>query len=325
MNKLHLHLTDDQGWRVPIDAFPLLTAEGARIEKGPSHAGYYTKEDIGDIVEYAGARGIEVVPEIDIPGHTYSAVSTHPWLCCTGAPARNVGHQKDVLCPGRESTFEFLDAVFTSLVELFPSRYVHIGGDEAPRERWESCEMCARRMDEQGLTSADELHGYLVRRIAGRLAELGREVIGWEEVLSGDPDPTVIIQWWRHRKVGDEPAREALRGGHRVIASPNSFTYLSFPTQPDEHFALERTSDLRKVYTADYAQVLKKLAQTAPGELLGIEGCCWTEYLTEETIEPMIFPRVLALAQIMRENPEYRDYEELARRVDEWEKSVRRP
>ena len=179
-------------------------------------------------------------------------------------------------------------------------------------------------MHDEGLGDYNELHGYLIRRTAATLANLGKHALGWEENLDGSPPPTLIIQWWRQRTHGDSAAREALRRGHRVIASPNSFTYLSFPTAPDEHFAEDRTSDLRKVYTATYDRSLSEHAVGTPGEFLGVECCCWTEYLTEELIEPMIFPRILACAEIMRGSPEERDYDAFVARVPAMEAAVRR-
>ncbi len=313
MNRLHLHLVDDHGWRLEVPGYPELTRVGSRIEQGPARHGFYTRDDLREIVERADRHGIVVVPEIEVPGHAYSAVKSYPNLCCTRRPGRNQGHQKDLYCAGRDETFAFLEAVVREVTEAFPGPYVHVGGDEAPKDRWRECGDCRRRMRDLGLVSEEQLQAWMIGRVAAMLRNRGRRAIGWEEVLDGEPAGDVLVQWWRHRTHGDAAAVEAVRRGHRVIASPNSFCYLSFPVVPNEHFKPERTSDLRKAYACRY--VPEGLSAEQRQRVIGAECCVWTEYLTEEQIDRMLFPRVLAHAELMWNDPAERDFEALAARV----------
>ncbi|MHC4915052.1 MAG: beta-N-acetylhexosaminidase [Planctomycetota bacterium] len=313
MNVLHLHLVDDHGWRVEIDAYPELTAAGSRVESGERREGFYTKADLRELVGFAAARGVEVVPEIEVPGHSYAAVRSYPILCCTREPVRNEGHQKDLYCAGRESTFEFLEAVLGEVLEIFPSKYVHLGGDEAPKDRWRECPDCQERIRAEGLAGEEELQSYVFRRVADFLEARGRKAIGWEEILDGDPSAGTVVHWWRSRTHGDDALRRALKRGHRVLCSPNSLCYLSFPVNPDGNFKPERTSDLETVYSAEYAPT--DLDVEKRGLILGAECCIWTEYLVEEEIGSMLFPRVLACAELMWSHPSDRDFEEFRGRV----------
>jgi len=313
LNRLHLHLVDDQGWRMEIASRPKLTAIGAFVEDDPRQRGFYTQAELRELVALAAARGIEVIPEIEVPGHSYAAVRSHPELCCTRRPERNPGHQKDLYCAGREATFEFLDAVLGEVLEVFPSEYVHLGGDEAPKDRWRECPDCQRRIREERLSGEEELQSYMFRRVARYLESRGRRAIGWEEILDGAPSPDTVVHWWRCRTHGDAALRRALAAGHRVLCSPNSFTYLSFPVNPDEHFRPERTSDLEKVYSARYAP--EGLSPEERGRILGAECCVWTEHLVEEQLDAMLFPRVLACAELMWSDPAERNLDEFRRRV----------
>lgn len=307
LNRLHLHLNDDHGWRIQIDAYPDLTRVGGFVEAESSRHGFYTKDDMREIVAYAADRNVTVVPEIEIPGHSYAVMRSYPWLCCTGAPARNDGHQKDLYCAGKESTFDFLQRVFDEVLEIFPSPWIHIGGDEAPKDRWGACSACQGRMARENLANEEELQAYMINRCASYLTDRGRTPIGWEEILNGSSSPNTVVQWWRHRTHGDRAIRTALARGHSAISSPNSFCYLSFPVAPDEHFRPERTSDLRKVFNAEL--VPRDLAERDRTGFLGAEYCVWTEFLTEHDIYPMIFPRILAASELMWRTVEHRDYE----------------
>jgi N-acetyl-beta-hexosaminidase len=289
-----------------VHALPDLTRIGAFVETDASRQGFYTQDDLREVVDYAGTYNIMVVPEVEIPGHAYAAMRSYPWLCCTGEPTRNPGHQKDLYCAGKESTFEFLQTVLREVVTVFPSPYVHIGGDEAPKDRWRECAACQHRMRQEGLASEGELQAYMIQRCAEFLRSHGRRPIGWEEVLDGNPGDDAIVQWWRHRSHGDHAIRDALAKGHAVVSSPNSFCYLSFPVTPDEHFAENRTSDLRKVYSAELAPT--GLPPDQRERVLGAECCIWTEYLTEDDIIPMLFPRAIACAELMWNAPDIRDY-----------------
>lgn len=307
LNRLHLHLTDDHGWRMQVHAFPDLTDVGGFVETEAGRQGFYTQDELRQIVDYAGERNIMVIPEIEVPGHAYAAMRSYPWLCCTGEPTRNPGHQKDLYCAGKESTFDFLEKVLSEVVTVFPAPYVHIGGDEAPKDRWRDCAACRQRIRREGLADEVELQAYMIQRCAAFLRSRGRRTIGWEEILDGNPDNDALVQWWRYRSHGDRAIRDALARGHSVISSPNSFCYLSFPVSPDEHFAENRTSDLRKVYGAEL--VPTDLPPEQRERLLGAECCIWTEYLTEDDIIPMLFPRAIACAELMWYAPESRDYD----------------
>jgi hexosaminidase len=315
MNRLHLHFNDDHGWRMEVRAYPELTRVGAFVEREESRQGHYTQADLREIVAYAAERNITVVPEIEIPGHAYAAIKSYPDLCCTGKPIRNRGHQKDLYCAGKESTFEFLEAVLGEVMDIFPSPYIHIGGDEAPKDRWRECPACQQRMRDENLKSEEELQAYMIRRCAELLRSKGRRVIGWEEVLNGNPTTDTVVQWWRHRTHGDHALRTALARGHSAISSPNSFCYLSFPVTPDKHFRPERTSDLRKVYSAEL--VPNDIPAEQRARFLGAECCVWTEWLTHKDIFPMLFPRALAATELMWSDPQQRDYDTFLSRIQE--------
>jgi hexosaminidase len=213
MNVLHWHLTEDQGWRIAIDAYPALTKVGAwrKEADGSSYGGFYSKDDIEEVVQYASARHITVIPEIELPGHSLAALASYPHLGCTGGPYE-VTHEwgvfKDVYCPGKESTFEFLETVLTEVMEMFPSAYIHIGGDESPKFRWEICSDCQHRMEEEGLQDTEQLQAYFIQRIQRFLQQHGREIIGWDEILEGGLAFGAVVQGWR----GMEGAIEAHLG-----------------------------------------------------------------------------------------------------------------
>jgi hexosaminidase len=322
MNVLHLHAVDDHGWRIQIDAYPELTATGALVEKGERRGGFYTKAELHELVEYAAARGVDVVPEIEVPGHSYAAIRSYPWLCCTGEPQRNKGHQQDLYCAGKASTFEFLEKVLEEVLEIFPSKFVHLGGDEAPKEKWRECPACQGRISAEGLANEEELQSYAFRRISEFLEARGRSAIGWEEILDGAPSRDNVVHWWRYRQHGEEALRKGLARGHRILCSPNSRCYLSFPVNPDENFKVGRTSTLEEVYAAEYAP--RDLGEEERARVLGAECCVWTEYLVEEQINSMLFPRVLACAELMWSDPRERDYAEFRKRVylaeDRWQR-----
>ena len=202
MSVLHWHLTEDQGWRVEIDAYPELTQKGAwRTEAdGSQHGGFYTKEQIRDIVAYAAQRHIEVIPEIELPGHSRAALAAYPWLGCTGE-AMEVPHDwgvfKDIYCAGQDTTLAFLKTVLDEVMELFPSEYIHIGGDEAPKVRWEQCPKCQNRIADEGLHDAHELQSWFIGEIGRYLEARGRKMIGWDEILEGGLPDGATVQSWR--------------------------------------------------------------------------------------------------------------------------------
>ena len=202
LNVFHWGLTNDQGWRIAIDRYPKLTEVGAVHEDDPTRHGFYSKDDIREIVAYAGERHIMVVPEINMPGHSFAAMLAYPELSCTKAPERNKGHQRDLYCAGRESVYEFIENVLDEIVELFPAPFVHIGGDEAPKDRWKECPLCQEVMQREGLKDEEELQGYFTSRVGTMLAARKRRLIGWEEIIEGaDNLPgDAVVHWWRHRQ-----------------------------------------------------------------------------------------------------------------------------
>ena len=240
MSVLHWHLTEDQGWRVEIDAYPELTQKGAwRTEAdGSQHGGFYTKEQIRDIVAYAAQRHIEVIPEIELPGHSRAALAAYPWLGCTGE-AMEVPHDwgvfKDIYCAGQDTTLAFLKTVLDEVMELFPSEYIHIGGDEAPKVRWEQCPRCQKRIADEGLHDAHELQSWFIGEIGRYLEVHGRKMIGWDEILEGGLPDGATVQSWR----GMDGGRDAVAMGHDAIMSPTSHCYFDYPVE---------STDLEEVY-----------------------------------------------------------------------------
>lgn len=316
LNRLHLHLFDDQGWRMEIAAYPDLTRVGASVERGERQTGFYTQAQMRELVAYCAERNIEIVPEFEVPGHAFASVASYPWLCCTGKPERTAtGHQTDLYCAGKASTFTFLEKVLDELIGVFPFQYLHLGGDEAPKARWKDCPACRERMRAEGLKDEEALQAWMFSRLAAYLKARGRTAIGWDEIVEGKPDRAILVQWWRYRGQEERYLREALAAGYRVIASPNSFCYLSFPVAPNEHFKPARTSDLPKAYSVVYAP--ENLPAEARARVLGAECCVWTEHLVEEQIDAMLFPRVLASSELMWAAPaaKDRDYDAFRERV----------
>ncbi|GHV17110.1 hypothetical protein FACS189493_4140 [Spirochaetia bacterium] len=304
INIFHWHLTDDQGWRLPVKEYPLLTEIGARRQdhrlKDAYTGGFYTEDDIRDLVAFAAERHIEVVPEVDLPGHASAILAAYPGLGCTGGPYRvedRFGIFDDVLCAGNDGIFPLAEAVFNTLAELFPSRYVHIGGDEVRFGYWEQCPKCRARLKALGLSAFGELQSWITSRLAGMLKERGRIAIGWDEVLENTekfplPDDLVVMSWR-----GREGGITAANLGHRVIMTPNTEgCYLDYkqgddPEEPGQLGAatLERS----------YAMDPLPPGMTVPEDLiLGGQGNLWSELIYAGKIaEYMIFPRICALAE----------------------------
>ena len=322
MNRLQLHFVDNQGWRMPIDTWPDLIGKGSCRMEGPGRTGSYSKTELRELVAYARRRHVEIVPEIEIPGHSFAAVTSYPDLCCTGRPEPNPGHSQDILCAGKESTFQFLDDVLEEVTDIFPFEFVHLGGDEAPKNRWRECPACRERIRREGLADEEELQSYLFARAAALLRKRGRRAIGWEEILDGNPEKDIVVHWWRYRQYGDRALREALARGHQVIASPNRLCYLNFPVEPDEHFAEDRTTDLRRIYLGRYAPT--DLSEAERGLILGAQCCLWTEYCLEAQADAMLFPRILACAERMWSDPADDDYAGFRSRVYSAENRWRR-
>ena len=326
LNTLHWHLTDDQGWRIEIKRYPELTAVGS-IRKatvvrkewgtydGTPYGGFYTQDEIRDVVEYAADRGVTVIPEIDLPGHMLAALTAYPELGCTGGPYEVWGRwgvADDVLCPGREKTFEFLEGVLTEVMELFPSEYIHIGGDECPKVRWEKCPRCQAKIRQLGLkddgehTAEHYLQSYVTDRIGKFLAQHGRRIIGWDEILEGRAPSDAVVMSWR----GSEGGIAAAKLGHDVIMTPNSHFYFDYYQSLDtdaEPFGIGGYIPLEQVYSYDPA--FPELTPEQQKHILGVQANLWTEYvLSDEHLEYMLLPRLAALSEVQWCLPETKDW-----------------
>ena len=299
-NRFHWHLTDDQGWRIEIRKYPRLTqAGGWRTEPdGSRHGGFYTQSQIREVVAHATRRGIEVIPEIEMPGHAVAALAAYPHLGCTGGPYQvpnQFGVFDDVFCAGQESTFTFLEDVLREVVTLFPSEYVHIGGDEVPKTRWKACPHCQRRLSQLHLPDEHALQSYFIRRMEAFLKTKGKKTIGWDEILEGGISPTATVEVWR----GLEQAHKAARNG-------NAFLLTSYFDAPPG------TLTLRKVY--DFEARPKAFSPKENSLLLGAEACVWTEYIPEYKLEPMILPRLAGLSEALWQG-EGNDFQDFQKRL----------
>jgi hexosaminidase len=304
-NTLHWHLTEDQAWRIEIKKYPELTNKGGfRIyDDGSKYGGYYTQEDIKEIVEYAANRFVTVVPEIEMPGHSTAAISCYPEISCTGGPfevGTLWGIYYDVYCAGNEKTFQLLEDVISEVVELFPGKYIHIGGDEVPKKRWENCPKCQKRIKTENLKDEHELQSYFIKRIEKFINSKGKQIIGWDEILEGGLAPDATVQSWR----GMQGAIDAAKQGHDVIVSPTGNCYFDYPVD---------VTDMLKVYSFD--PVPPELTLDERKHVLGSEGNMWTEYAPQELVDDRLFPRMLALSEVVWTYPAERNYEEFRQRV----------
>lgn len=326
LNRFHWHLTDDQGWRVEIKKYPKLTEVGAFrngtvIKKdwgsndGVRYGGYYTQEQMKDIVAYAGKLGIVVIPEIDLPGHMMGALAGYPELGCTGGPYEvwtRWGISDQVLCPGKDGMFTFLEDVFTELMDIFPSEYIHIGGDECPKTEWEKCPACQARIKALGI-KADEHHtaeqflqSYVTARVQKFLNDHGRKIIGWDEVLEGELAKGATVMSWR----GTDGGIKASAMGFDVIMTPNTYCYFDYYQSEDqdkEPFGIGGFLPWDKVYSYE---PLEGLNDSQQKHILGVQANLWTEYVaTPEHLEYMLLPRMNALSEVQWCVPENKDIE----------------
>ena len=312
MNTFHWHLTEDQGWRIEIKKYPKLTEIGAYRKEtvagaqkktnntfdGKPYGGFYTQAEVREIVAYAGAKFITVLPEIEMPGHAIAALTSYPELSCTGGPfeVRKLwGVDEDVFCAGNEQVFTFLEDVLTEVMDLFPSKYIHIGGDECPKKRWEKCSKCQKRIKDEGLKNEFELQSYFIRRIEKFVSSKGRNIIGWDEILEGGLAPGATVMSWR----GEEGGIEAAKSGHNVIMTPGKYTYFCY-YQSENHegqpLALGGYVPLELVY--GYNPTPKELTTEEQKYILGLQGCLWSEQIqTPEILEFMAYPRTFAIAE----------------------------
>ncbi len=293
MNRFHWHLTEDQGWRIEIKKYPKLTEIGGfRSETlighysnqphqfdGQRYGGFYTQDEIRDIVAYAKSRFVTIVPEIEMPGHTTAALAAYPRYSCTGGPFTvlpgGVWPITDIFCAGKDETFDFLQDILTEVMELFPGQYIHIGGDEANKKEWKACDLCQERMRTEGLKDEHELQSYFIRRMEEFILSKGRRLIGWDEILEGGLAPQATVMSWRGTKGGIAAAQQ----GHDVIMSPTSHCYLDYyqGNRDYEPLAIGGFLPLQKVYS--FEPVPTKLNPEEARHILGVQANLWTEYV----------------------------------------------
>ncbi|MCK4700572.1 MAG: beta-N-acetylhexosaminidase [Bacteroidales bacterium] len=330
-NYFHWHLTEDQGWRIEIKKYPELTEIGAfrketlvghyrdkpRQFDGEKYGGFYTQDDIKEVVEYAASRYITIVPEIEMPGHSEAALASLSELGCTGGPYEvftKWGINNEVYCAGNEKTFEFLENVLAEVIELFPGKYIHIGGDECPKERWKECDKCQARMKEEGLENEHELQSYFIGRIEKFLLANNRKLIGWDEILEGGLAPEATVMSWRGTKGGIEAAKQH----HDVIMTPTThcyFDYYQSENKENEPLAIGGYLPLEKVYS--YDPMPEELSEEEAKYILGAQGNLWTEYIkTPDKVEYMTYPRATALSEVVWTQPEKKDYGSFLKRME---------
>ena len=318
INRLHLHLTDAAGWRIEIRKYPLLTdfaawrtepnwkkwwnggREYVRFDEPGASGGYYTQKDICEILEYARQHYMTVIPEIEMPSHSEEVLAAYPQLSCSGEPYKNSD-----FCVGNEETFAFLENVLTEVMELFPSEYIHIGGDEAGKSAWKTCPKCQKRMKDEHLANVDELQSYLIHRIEKFLNAHGRHLLGWDEILQGGMAPNATVMSWR----GEEGGIAAVTSGHRAVMTPGAYCYLdSYQDAPySQPEAIGGYLPLKKVYSYDPVSV--SLTTEQAKLVYGVQGNLWVEYIpTPEQVEYMMYPRILALAEVAWSAPERKSW-----------------
>lgn len=326
LNVFHWHLTDDQGWRIEIKKYPKLTEIGSirkhtMVKKNfdqydnTPYGGYYTQDQIRDIVNYAKERFITIIPEVDLPGHMVAALASYPSLGCTGGPyeVQGVwGVHPDVLCAGKEETYEFVTDVLSEVIELFPSRYIHIGGDECPKDRWKKCPLCQARIQKLGLktdkehTAEERLQSYFMTRVEKFLNENDRQIIGWDEILEGGAAPNATVMSWR----GTDGGVQAAKLRHNVVMTPNTYLYFDYYQSEDtqtEPLAIGSYVPLERVY--DFEPVPDTLDNDSKKYILGAQANLWTEYISDfKQVEYMLLPRLDALSEVQWTRPENKNW-----------------
>ena len=338
MNRFHWHLTDDQGWRIEIKKWPKLISVGSNrsgtiigtnsdIDDGIPYGGYYTQDEAREVVAYAAARHITVIPEIDMPGHMLAALASYPELGCTGGPYQ-VGHYwgvyKDVLCVSNERVYQFVEDVLTEIMDIFPSEVIHIGGDETPTDKWLQCPRCQALQkqlpapqqaaeDFEPLTSKlSPLQAHFTKKVFDFLTSKGRRALGWDEILDGSPQSAMIMSWR-----GTEPGAKAAETGHDVVMTPTTYCYFDYQQVKDTQFEPSRCGGfipVEKVYSLDPAP--DSLSVTAREHILGAQANLWAEYMTNEAmVEYQALPRMSALSEVQWTLPEHKDYEAFKERL----------
>jgi hexosaminidase len=321
-NVFHWHLTDDQGWRIEIKKYPLLTEIGSKRKQtligkpsndakydGIPYSGFYTQDEIKEVVTYAKSKHITIVPEIEMPGHSLAALAAYPNLACTSGPFESMttwGVSEDVYCAGKNETFEFLQTVLDEVCDLFPSTYIHIGGDECMKNRWKECSNCKARMEKENLKDLNQLQSYFITRIEKYLNSKGKQIIGWDEILEGGLAPNAAVMSWRGIAGGIEAAKQK----HNVVMTPGKPCYFDHYQSKDktkEPLAIGGFNPLDSVYA--YNPTPKSLTADEAKYILGAQANVWTEYLTHfSSVEYMSMPRMSALSEVLWTMPENKNY-----------------
>jgi hexosaminidase len=326
MNYFHWHLTDDQGWRIEIKKYPQLTEVGSK-RKGTitgflpgngntnkPHGGFYTQDEIRDVIKYAAERYITVIPEIEMPGHASAALTAYKHLGCTGGPYKvqeTWGVFDEIFCAGNEQTFTFLQDVIDEVITLFPSRYIHVGGDECPKTSWKKCEKCQQRMKDNKLKDEHELQSYFVQRMEKYINSKGKSIIGWDEILEGGLAPNATVMSWR----GEAGGIAAAKLNHYAIMTPGTHVYLDYaPSANRDSLMMPGTTTVEKVYS--YEPIPAELPLDQQKYILGAQGNVWTEYMNSPSkIEYMIFPRMSALSEVVWSSKKNKDWNSFQKRL----------
>ncbi len=333
LNTFHWHLTEDQGWRIEIKKYPKLQEIAAFRKEtvvgksntrtrnephqydGIRHGGYYTQDEVKEVVAYAAQRYVTVVPEIEMPGHALAALAAYPYLGCTGGPyevATTWGIFDDVYCAGKETTFQFLQDVLDEVIPLFPGKYIHVGGDECPKTKWEKCPYCNERMKNEKLRDTHALQSYFIQRMEQYINGKGKQIVGWDEILEGGLAPNATVMSWR----GEEGGIAAAQQDHDVIMTPSKWLYLDYyqDTSRMEPLAIGGFVPVSKIYS--YEPVSSQLAPDQQKYILGTQANVWTEYIpNEKHVEYMVYPRAIALSEIAWSPKEKRNYEKFIERL----------
>lgn len=334
INRFHWHLTDDQGWRIEIKKYPKLMSVASErketvvgrwysgIYDGKSYGGYYTQDELRDVIDYAAKRHITIIPEVDLPGHMQAALTAYPELDCTGGPyeVRTIwGVSQDVLCVGNDFTLQFVKDVLSEVADIFPSEYIHIGGDECPKVRWEKCPKCQERIKSLGLksdakhTKEQRLQSYVIQEAAKYLKEKGKRIIGWTEILEGGLVPDATLMSW----IGESGGIEAAHQHHDVIMTPNTYLYFDYYQSKkveDEPLAIGGYLPIEKTY--NYEPMPKELTEEEQQYIKGVQANLWTEYIPVfSQVQYMVLPRLGAAAEVQWTDPSKKDYKDFLRRV----------
>jgi hexosaminidase len=331
LNTFHWHLTDDQGWRIEIKKYPKLQEIAAfrketivgharkepHVYDGTRHGGFYTQDEVREVVAYAEQRHVTVVPEIEMPGHARAALAAYPYLGCTGGPyevATTWGVFNEVFCAGKETTFQFLQDVLDEVVPLFPSKYIHIGGDECPKESWKKCPQCQKRIKSEKLKDEHGLQSYFIQRMEKYINSKGKKIIGWDEILEGGLAPNAAVMSWR----GEEGGIAAAQQNHDVVMTPTKWLYLDYrqdTTSKSEPLAIGGFVPVSKVYS--YDPLPAQLTPDQSKHILGTQANVWTEYMpTSDHVEYMVYPRAIALSEVAWSSKENKNYDDFIKRLN---------